>query len=166
MDWLKTLGRVAPALATAIGGPLAGAATKFIAANLLGDENAEMADIEAAVLGASPEQLTKIKGMDLDFKKHMASLGVDVFKIEAEDKQSARREHKHSRMPAMLSMMLTFFVIGIVIALFAYSPPDGAREVLFMLLGVVIKEWSNSLHYWYGTTRSSSEKNQSLTSKR
>jgi len=165
MDWLKTLGSIAPALATAIGGPLAGAATKYIAASLLGDENAGIEQIEAAVLGASPEQLTKLKAMDLDFKKHMASLGVDVFKIEAEDKQSARVEHKHSKMPAVLSVMMTLFIIGIVVSLFSFEPPTGAREVLFMLLGVVVKEWSNSMGYWYGTTRSSSEKNHKLTGK-
>ena len=166
MDWLKTLAKIAPALATTFGGPLAGAATKYIAANFLGDENAGMEQIEAAVLGASPEQLTKLKSIDLDFKKHMADLGVDVFKIEAADKQNARSEHKHSKMPALLSCALTLFVIAIVGMLFYTEPPQGAREDLFMLLGVVIKEWSNSLHYWYGTTRSSSEKNQRLTNSR
>jgi len=162
MDWLKTLGSIAPALATAIGGPLAGAATKFIAANLLGDESASIEQIESAVLGASPDQLTELKAMDLDFKKHMASLGVDVFKIEAEDKQSARAEHKHSKMPAVLSVMMTMFIIGIVVSLFSFEPPTGAREVLFMLLGVVVKEWSNSMGFWYGSTRSSQIKTEMM----
>ena len=61
-------------------------------------------------------------------------------------------------MPAVLSVGLTLFVIGIVFALFYAEPPEGAREVLFMLLGIVVKEWANSMHYWYGTTRSSADK--------
>lgn len=158
MSWIKTLSTVAPALATAVGGPLAGAATKFIASSLLGDETANLEDIENAVISASPEQLTKLKAIDADFKKHMASLGVDVFKIQAKDKQNARKENKHSYMPSILSLCLTMFVAVIIMLLFYTEPPTGAREVLFMLLGVVVKEWSNSLHFWFGSTRSSQEK--------
>ncbi len=67
-----------------------------------------------------------------------------------------------SNMPAVMSVLLTLFIVGIVCALFLAEPPDGSREVLFMLLGVVVKEWSNSMHYWYGTTRSSAEKTKLL----
>lgn len=162
MSWKETLGAIAPTLATALGGPLAGAATKFIAGSLLGNEDASLEDIETAVMGASPEQLTQLKSIDKEFKISMEKLGVDVFKLEVADKGNARENNKDSYMPAMLSVCLTFFIVGIVTALFYTEPPEGAREVLFMLLGVVIKEWSNSMHYWYGTTRSSQDKTKLL----
>ena len=162
MSWKETLGAIAPTLATALGGPLVGAATKFIAGSLLGNEDASIEDIENAVIGASPEQLAKIKSIDKDFKLSMEKLGVDVFKLEVADKGNARENNKDSNMPATLSVCLTLFIIGIVCALFYTEPPEGAREVLFMLLGVVIKEWSNSMHYWYGTTRSSQDKTRLL----
>jgi len=160
MSWKDTLAAIAPTLATALGGPLAGAATKFLASELLGDENASIESIEAAVIGASPEALANLKQLDADFKLGMKKLDVDVFKIEATDKGDARKNNSDSNMPAILSISLTLFIVGIVCALFLTEPPAGAREVLFMLLGVVIKEWSNSMHYWYGTTRSSSDKNK------
>ena len=162
MSWKETLGAIAPTLATALGGPLAGAATKFLASSLLGDEESSLEDIEAAVIGASPEQLAQLKSIDKEFKLSMEQLGVDVFKLEVADKGNARLNNKDSNMPAMLSVCLTMFIIGIVSALFYTEPPEGAREVLFMLLGVVIKEWSNSMHYWYGTTRSSHDKTKLL----
>ena len=162
MSWKDTLAAIAPTIATAMGGPLAGAATKFLANKLIGDENASIESIEAAVVGASPEMLINLKQMDAEFKLNMKKLDVDIFEIEAKDKSSARENHSHSNMPAILSVSLTTFIVGIVCALFYTEPPQGAREVLFMLLGVVIKEWSNSMHYWYGTTRSSSEKTKLL----
>lgn len=162
MSWKSILGAVAPTLATALGGPVAGVAVKFLAGELLGDEAASIEDVEAAVVGASPEQLAKLKSIDADFKVQMEKIGVDVFKLEVEDKGNARKHNKDSNMPAVLSIALTLFIVGIVCALFLTEPPAGAREVLFMLLGVVIKEWSNSMHYWYGTTRSSSDKNKMM----
>ena len=68
MDWKSTLSAIAPTIATALGGPLAGAATKFLASELLGDESASIESIESAILNASPEQLASIKKLDNDFK--------------------------------------------------------------------------------------------------
>lgn len=162
MDWKKTLGAIAPTFATALGGPFAGAATKFLASKFLGQDDATEQEIENFVLGASPEQLADIKNADNEFKLQMEKIGVDVFKIEADDKKNARKEHKHSFMPAVLSVGLSLTIAGIVYMLFYLEPPEGSREVLFMLLGVVVKEWGGSMQYWFGTTRSSSEKTRLL----
>ena len=162
MSWKDTLAAIAPTLATALGGPMAGAATKFIADKLLGNEDASQDDIESAILNASPADLTKLKELDNEFKLGMRKLDIDIFGLTVEDKGNAREHNKDSNMPAVLSVSLTLFIIGIVCALFYIEPPKGAESVLFMLLGVVIKEWSNSMHYWYGTTRSSAEKTKLL----
>ena len=109
-----------------------------------------------------PEQQASGLNKEFEYKIKMEEFAVETFKEEVKDKGNARENISHSNMPAVLSVALTLFVIGIVCALFYTEPPTGAREVLFMLLGVVIKEWSNSMHYWYGTTRSSSEKTKLL----
>lgn len=158
MNWKETLATIAPVLATAFGGPLAGTATKFFAGKFLGDKNASLADVESFILNASPKQLFAIKESENEFKVAMANIGVDVFKIEANDKKNARAEHKHSYMPAVLSIALSLVVAGILYMLFYLEPPEGSRDVLFMLLGVVIKEWGGSMQYWFGTTRSSANK--------
>jgi len=163
MSWKDTLAAIAPTLATVIGGPLAGTATKFLTGRLLGKETTDTAELEQFILGASPDQLAEIKDLDNRFKLEMERLGVDVFKLEVADKGNAREHNKGSYMPAVLSVGLSIFVAGIVYALFYINPPAGARDVLFMLLGIVVKEWANSMHYWYGTTRSSSEKTNLLS---
>lgn len=160
MEWKKVLGSIAPTLATALGGPLAGTATKFIADKFLGNETASDDEIQQAILGATPAQLAELKKIDKEFKLEMERLNVDVFRLEVADKDSARQNNKDSRMPATLSIMLTFVVAVLMYALFIIEPPSGAKEALLLLLGVVIKEWSNSMHYWFGTTRGSSDKNK------
>ena len=158
MTWKKTLASIAPTLATALGGPFAGAATKFLAEKFLGDENATESELDQFISTASPEQLLIIKQSDNEFKLSMTKMGVDVFEIQANDKKNARAEHKHSYMPAVLSVSLSFIVAGIVYMLFYLQPPEGSRDVLFMLLGVVVKEWGGAMQFWFGTTRSSANK--------
>jgi len=162
MDWKKTLSSIAPTIATALGGPFAGAATKFIGDKLLGNENASEQEISEVILGASSSDLAKLKELDLEFKAKMQELEVDVFEIQAGDKRDARKNHKRSDMPAMLSIVLTLIVCVIVYLLFYIEPPEGAREVLYMLLGMVLKEWGGAMQYWFGTTRSSSDKTELL----
>lgn len=163
MSWKKTLNSVAPTLAAALGGPVAGAATKFLADKLLGDESASLKDVENAIIGASPETLSSLKEIDNQFKIEMEKLGVDVFKLEVDDKKNARDNNKNSIMPAILSVSLTLIIGVLLYALFYIEPPGGAREPLSIVLGMVVKEWSNSMHYWFGTTRSSADKTRLLS---
>ncbi len=68
-DLLRT---VAPALATALGGPLAGAAVSFLSSKL----GVDPAVVEQTVAGMQPADLVKMKELDLDFQKHMADNGI------------------------------------------------------------------------------------------
>lgn len=158
MSWSdlgKTIAGYAPLLGSVVGGP-AGGAIGSVLASAFGSENTPLSII--AAIESDPEAAIKLKQVELTHKVELEKIAVDLAKTEILDKQSARKEHKHSNMPSILSVALTVFIIGIVSTLFYTEPPTGAREVLFMILGVVIKEWSNSLHYWYGTTRSSANK--------
>lgn len=163
MDWKKTLSSVAPTLAAALGGPVAGAATKFLADKLLGDENANLKDVENVIIGATPETLASLKEIDNQFKVEMEKLGVDVFKLEVEDKKNARENNRNSRMPALLSVTLTIIIGALLYALFYIAPPEAAKEPLLIILGMVVKEWANAMHYWFGTTRSSADKTRMLS---
>lgn len=56
-DWKETIGAVAPIIATALGGPLAGVATKFVANKLLGDDTA---NIEEILANPGPDQIVEL----------------------------------------------------------------------------------------------------------
>lgn len=90
-DWKSLLGTVAPGLATALGGPLAGMATKAIVGALgLGDGTTD-ADIEARMAGATPADLLALKTADQSFAIEMKKLDIDVYRIDAADRDSARK---------------------------------------------------------------------------
>lgn len=110
----------------------------------------------------SPEKRAELElrlnEIETDKEIRLAELAQANFQTEADDKKNARSEHKLSLMPALLSLLLTCFIAGIVWMLFYVEMPEGSKEVLFMLLGIVVKEWGGAMQYWFGTTRGSEEK--------
>ena len=166
MSWKETLGALAPTLATALGGPLAGAATKFIAGKLLGDESADLSDIEKAVLGASPEQLAQLKEIDNEFKIGMKKLDIDVIKISVDNTKSARDMAKINMWPQIV--LSAFFVVGyfsILISLgFGYFSLDTpAKDTLILLLGIMTREMPTIMQFWFGSSFGSKNKTEKLT---
>jgi K+-sensing histidine kinase KdpD len=114
----------------------------------------------------SPEKRAELE-MRLNEAEHekeikLAELTQAQLQTEADDKKNARSEHKLSNMPALLSLLLTAFIAGIVFLLFYVEMPEDSKEVLFMLLGIVVKEWGGSMQYYFGTTRGSEEKTRLL----
>ena len=63
-----------PAIATALGGPLAGVAVNWLAGKLGVDSTNEA--VTNALTGMTSDQLVAMKQMDLDFQKHMADNGI------------------------------------------------------------------------------------------
>lgn len=88
MDWLKTL---VPLLGTALGGPLGGAAASFIA-DKLGIEGKTIEAVNDVLSSGkmSAEQVASLKLAEIDFKKFLEQNKIDVMKIEAADRDSAR----------------------------------------------------------------------------
>lgn len=158
MNWSdlgKKVANFAPLLGGALGGP-GGAAVGKILASTFGTD--EKPDSIAAAIDADPNAVLKLKETESNNQ-------VELQRMFLRDRQDARASHKDSFMPELLSVSITLMIALIVYLLFFVKVPDGAKEVLFMLLGVVVKEWAGSMHYWFGTTRSSSDKNKLLSYK-
>lgn len=160
-DLGKTIASAAPLLGGVVGGPL-GAGVGSIIASVFGVDNDAQA-INAAIK-SDPNAAVKLREIELNHKSTLEGLSVRQLAIELQDKQDAREKHKDSYMPAVLSCALSLVVTGIIYLLFYSEPPEGSREVLFMLLGVVIKEWGSAMQFWFGTTRSSQAKTVMINS--
>jgi hypothetical protein len=161
MDWLKTL---APLLGTALGGPLGGAAAAFIGDKLGLHEKTIEAVTAALTSGTlSPDQLTNIKLAEIEFKKFLETNKIDVLKIEAADRDSARNMMSitKAKTPAVLTYILG---LGFFIVLFALFLVPGVKDSppLMIMLGVLGAEFSAACKFWYGTTNSSGDKNALL----
>jgi len=158
------LATVAPALGTAIGGPMGGVAARAIASVLLGDENAKEDAVAAAVLNASPDQLLALKKADYDFQQKMAELDVDLERIAVSDRDSARKREVETkdRTPGILALGVFFGFFGILASLMFVDIPEAGREPLMIMLGALGTLVTQIANYVYGSSSGSSAKQKML----
>lgn len=168
MNALKTiLGVVAPTLATALGGPLAGGAVKFLAAKLLGNENATADVVLRAVQSASPETLSKIKEIDANYNIEMKKLDIDLERISAEDRNSARKMQISTKsiMPGLIALAALTGFFGILIAMVFVEIPPASEAPLQIMLGTLGALVMSVGHFYFGSSAGSKEKTEHLAKK-
>ena len=161
------LGQIAPTIATALGGPLAGVAVKTLSNVLLGHENGSEDDVKAAMATATPEQLTALKKIDADFKVQMKELDIDLERIAAGDRDSARKMQAETRdwTPKVLAFFITFGFFGALIWIMVFGIPQTGTEVLLMMLGSLSTSWTGVVQFYYGSSAGSKAKNELLAAK-
>ena len=171
MDLLKSfgplLGQVAPTLATALGGPMAGLAVKTLSNVLLGHEEGTEDDLGKALSGATPEQLANIKQIDADFKTRMKELDIDLERISAGDRDSARKMQIETKdwVPKVLALAITIGFFGILVWMLVNGMPPSGTEALLMMLGALGTAWTGVVNFYYGSSAGSKAKTDALASK-
>lgn len=166
MNWKSIIGSVAPTLATALGGPMAGMAVKAIAGSVLGDESASEKDIEKAIVNASPDTLLKLKEADQQFEERMMELGVDLERIAADDRASARdmqKSNKDRAVPILAGLTVAGFfgVVGWVLS----GKVSLESTLLGFVLGQVSAKAEQVYNFYFGSSAGSKEKTKALASK-
>ena len=169
MDLLKSfgplIGSIAPTIATALGGPVAGMAVKAISGALFGHENASEDDIMAALANPNGDQLAALKKIDADFKVQMKSLDIDLERISAADRDSARNMEIQTRdwIPRVLAVGVTLGFFGIVGYILHYGLPPTGGEALLMLIGTLGTAWTSVMGFYFGSSAGSKQKTDALT---
>ena len=103
-NWREIVSAVSPLLGAALGGPLGGAAGKLISIGLTGDDKSSDSDIAKALM--DPDNLIKLKVVELDFEKRMKELDIDLSTIGAKDRDSARDMAKATGMAMAMAMVI------------------------------------------------------------
>lgn len=85
MDWLK---QIAPTIATAMGGPLAGMAVSAIS-KAIGVDPEKVGDLISSNK-LTAEQIAQVKLAEIELQKQAQELGLNFEKLEVEDRKSAR----------------------------------------------------------------------------
>lgn len=145
------LGTVAPMLATAVGGPLAGVATGAIVKALGLPEGASPQEAAAAVAGANPDQLLALKKADQEFAETMAKLELDTAKLTTDDRASARvRETSvKDRTPSIMGYIVLVGFFGVAAAaVLGYVPENSTMGA--MILGYLAGDVKQVLGYYFG----------------
>lgn len=158
MDILKTfgplIGSIAPTIATALGGPVAGLAVKAVSSALFGHENGSEDDITAALSNPTGEQLAALKKIDADFKVQMKSLDIDLERIAASDRDSARNMAimTHDWTPRILAVVVVVAWGVVQWYLLHNTIVSDMRELISRVLGTLDGALMLVLSYYFGAS--------------
>ena len=154
-DLLSMLKSIAPALATAVTGPLGGAAISAMA-NKLG-------------VGDSIEAVAKAIAEDPDAAAKLKEIDLKQFELENQDRDSARKAYTAvatSENATLLEKIvvpvlalgvvgLAFLLIGIL--MFA-NIPDSQENIIIYALGFITSAAGQVLSFYFGSSQGSKDK--------
>jgi len=157
---LQIIGSVAPTIATALGGPLAGVATKALAAKLLDRPDATEEEVEVAILGASPSDLLKLKEAEADLERHLIDAGIELEQVAARDRNSARQRQMElkDRVPGVLAALVLIGFFSVIAYMLKYGLPPASAEILALLIGGLSVGFTQILNYYFGSSAGSKNK--------
>lgn len=159
----KLIETIAPTIATAIGGPVAGMAVKALSAALLGRDNGSEDEIKTALATATPEQIAAIKKVDNDFKVQMKTLEIDLVKIAAQDRASAREmqtQVKSSLVPMIAIIVIASFVAVTIGTLMGFAKIESA--LAGTLIGYLSAKAELVLSFYFGSSADSEAKSEMI----
>ena len=144
---LKSL---APTIASAAGGPMAGMAVKM-AASKLGIPNATANEIED-LIEREPEKAVLLKEADKDFKNRIREMEIDLesFKTEVDDRKDARAKFSGDITPKVFCI-LALVLYGAYVMTVTILPHDQNDEtIISLVLGQLSGILGTCAAFFYG----------------
>jgi len=166
-DVKAVIGKVAPLVGTAIGGPFGGIAGAAIKAALgVKDDDAA---IEA--LKSDPQAVLKLKEAELQFKQFMRDADLREEDIAAKDRASARELFKVNMWPQItLSTVynigyfaLLFMFIDLMTSVDAPTLDEWVKGTIGTLIGILTAAIPQINSFWFGSSTGSKEKTAALS---
>jgi len=168
-DYLKAAGgilaTIAPTIASALGGPLAGMATTALISGLGLAPDTSHDQVMQAIAGATPEQLLKIKEVDAQLVLDLKKLDVDVLKIKAGDTADARNREIQTKdwTPRIIAGLIIGLYIGVQVAVFHTVVDPTMRDFVMRSMGTLDAAVGLVLSYYFGSSTGSAVKTEQLT---
>lgn len=161
MDWLKT---IAPTIATALGGPLAGVAVEVVGAAMGWKDATKESVVDAISKGQlSGDQVLALKQAEIDLKAKEQELGFKFAELDIRDRDSARQ--REMSVKDNTNTVLAYTVVGAFVALVAGTMLGWARvdsALAGTLVGYLSAKAEQVLAYYFGSTKGSFEKSRLL----
>lgn len=163
-DWKTVVKSVAPVLGTALGGPLAGVATRYIANEWLGDKNADEGDIALALQGASPDQIAALKRLDMEFATEMEKLRVqDLADARARDAALVSTRGNNYRADVLAFLAVAGLVLCVWFVARDTSMPERAVNAIMFISGILASAVKDVYAFEFGSSRGSKEKDNLIS---
>ena len=157
MDWLK---QIAPTIATALGGPLAGLAVEAVSKAIGIDPKDVTQTIAEGKLSA--DQIAQIKTAEIAMAARAQEMGLDFEKIAVDDRKSARQMQSttQSWIPGIMAIAVTLGFFGILIGLM--TEHFKTSDALMLMLGSLGTAWTGIIAFYFGSSAGSQAKDQLL----
>lgn len=142
----------APALATMLGGPLAGSAVRMITGAVnLGEDSTE--DQIMAAIEADPQAMAAVR---------IAEIEAETAAGEANITNTQGARDMHARMKDWTTVVLSYMIVlmfsllcaGILLAKF----DTANRELLFLIVGYIGSDFKTMISFWFGSSKGSRAK--------
>ena len=159
MEWLK---QIAPTIATAMGGPLAGMAVSAIS-KAIGVEPEKVGDM-ISNNKLTAEQIAQVKIAEIELQKQAQELGLNFEKLSVEDRKSAREMQATTRsiVPPALAAIVTIGFFGIMVMMLL-GKVDSNNPAILMMLGSLGTAWTGIIAYYFGSSAGSQAKTDLLS---
>lgn len=157
LTWLKS---IAPTVATALSGPLAGIAVNAVG-SAFGWSDTTKEKVEAALTSGqlNGEQLLQLKQAELALQQHEKDLGFKFAELEIRDRDSARQ--REMAVKDNTNKVLAYTIVGSFVALVAGTMLGWAKvdsALAGTLVGYLSAKAEQVLAYYFGSTKGSAEK--------
>lgn len=164
-DMKDFLTKLAPAIGTAMAGPLGGVALGFLADKLgVQEKTIEAVSNTLNSQKMTPDQVAQIKAAELDFARFLKQNEIDLERINADDRKSARDMQiaTRSRIPGALALVVTVGFFGILAGMMTDALQVSDKQALLLLLGSLSTAFGSVLSYYFGSSAGSQAKTQLL----
>lgn len=164
MDFTQIIKTIAPTVASALGGPLAGAAV-FALGSILGIGEPTQDKIKDAIESAqmTPAQVAQIKALELQYQNDEKERAFKYAELEFKDIDSAReREAKvqdHTNRNLAYTIVCAFVAL-VGATLIGYTKVDSV--LAGTLVGYLSAKCEQVLSYYFGSSRGSERKTELL----
>ena len=158
MNWLE---QVAPTIATALGGPLAGLAVEAVskALGVSGDEAKNILD-EGKM---SADQIAQVKVAEIELQKQAQSLGLNFEQLAVQDRSSARDMQiatKSFLVPTLAIIIVVSFIGVVVGTMMGLSHIESAMAGT--LVGYLSAKAEQVVAFYFGSSAGSQRKDELL----
>lgn len=166
-DWRALVGSVAPGLAAALGGPMAGVAVKVIADKMLGRPDASPDDVAEALSAGTlnAEQIVALRAAEQALQVEMAKVEQAREGAFIADTQNARQQtvdlaRENTSIAWAAPVISTVIVTGFFacIAMLFFFPrewDERTANLLNVLFGALIPGFVQVCNYWLGSSAGS-----------
>ena len=163
MDWLK---QIAPTIATAMGGPLAGMAVSAIS-KAIGVDESKVGDL-ISNNKLTADQIAQVKLAEIELQKQAQDLGLNFEELAVDDRKSAREMQVATRswVPPLLAASVTLGFFAILGGMMFGRMSVADNTALTMMLGSLGTAWTGIIAYYFGSSAGSQAKTELLGGKK